>query len=225
MRFQQLSVSLLVFVFLTGCETTSPAYDYSNFRNADPHSVLVLPPVNNTNEVIATYGVMANLAQPIAESGFYVFPVALVDQTFKSNGLTVAQDIHALPIAKLYEIFGADTALYTVIEDYGTNYIVLASDTSVLVTATLVDLRSGDILWQGAGGASSSENRGGSGGGLVGMLIEAAVLQIMETVTDQSFDIAKIASGRMLSADIHNGLLHGPRSRQYGEPATSEKSK
>ncbi|WP_088330397.1 DUF799 domain-containing protein [Lacimicrobium sp. SS2-24] len=206
-----------------GCVSMPPAHDYSAFRAANPRSIVVLPPINNTPEVIAPYSMMSQVIAPIAESGFYVFPVALVDQTFKTNGLTVAQDVHAVPVHKLHEIFGADAALYLTIEDYGTSYVIISSDTVVRVSATLVDLRSGDVLWQDQASASSAETRSDSGG-LAGMLISAAISQIIETVTDRGFDIAAITAARLLSAEGHNGLLHGPRSPKYGQPATSEKS-
>lgn len=216
---------LLITLSLGACVSLPPAYDYSQFRNADPHSVLILPPINNTNEVIATHSVLANLTYPIAESGFYVFPVSLVEQTFINNGLTVPYDMHQAPIVKLREIFGADTALYTTIEEYGTSYVVISSETRVTLTARLVDLRTGIEIWKGDASASSAETNGSSGGGLAGLLVEAALTQIIETVIDTGFDIANISSDRLLNSRSHNGLLHGPRSPQYGQLATSEKTK
>jgi hypothetical protein len=216
--------SLLFFIALTSaCVSIPPAKDYTAFRNADPHSILVLPPINKSTEVVAPYSVLAQLVAPIAESGFYVFPVALVEQTFRSNGLTVANDVHSLPIEKLHEIFGADAALYLSIEEYGTSYVVISSDTVVTVKASLVDLKTGETLWQNTASASSAETRGDSGGGLIGALVEAALNQIIETVADRGFDIAAITSNRLFSAESYNGLLHGPRSKKYGQPATSEK--
>jgi hypothetical protein len=104
--------TIALFALLSsGCVSMPPSYDYSEFRNADPRSILILPPTNQSTEVVAPYSVMAQMSAPIAEAGFYVFPVALVNQTFQNNGLTVANDIQALPGAKLYEIFGADAAL------------------------------------------------------------------------------------------------------------------
>lgn len=223
MRNVQFSVVAVLVLLCSACVSLPPAHDYSEFRNADPHSIIILPPINNSPEVIAPYSLMAQLATPIAESGFYVYPVAVVDQTFKNNGLTVANDVHQVPIAKLHEIFGADAALYMTIEEYGTSYVVLSSETIVRVSATLVDLRSGTVLWQDNATASSAETRGNSGGGIIGMLVEAAMHQILETVTDAGFDIAALASNRLLSSESHNGLLHGPRSAKYGQPATSEK--
>lgn len=212
-------------IVLTGCVSAPPAHDYSAFRNADPHSILVLPPINNSVEVIAPFSLMSQISGPIAESGYYVFPVTLVEQTFRNNGLTEATDIHAIAFERVHEIFGADTGLYMTIERYGTSYAVLSSDTVVAISATLVDLRTGTVLWQDTATASSAENRGNSGGGLVGMLIEAAMNQIIETITDRGFDIAAISSNRLLFAEGHNGLLYGPRSPKYGQPVPSERKK
>jgi hypothetical protein len=222
---KRIYLGIIVFFALltTGCVSMPSAFDYSEFRNSDPRSILILPPTNQSTEVIAPFSVMAQMSAPIAESGFYVFPVALVNQTFQNNGLTVANDIQAVPVAKLYEIFGADAALYIDIQEYGTSYVVISSDTVVTVTAKLVDLKTGNLIWQGASSASSAESRGNSGGGLVGILVEAAVSQIIETVNDTGFNISAIASNRLLSSETHNGLLHGPRSPKYGQPATSEK--
>lgn len=225
MKLKSCFLVLIGILIMSGCATTPTAHDYSSFRNADPKSILILPPINETTEVIAPYAVMTQMVTPVAESGFYVYPVALVDQTFKNNGLTVANDVHAVPVGKLHEIFGADTALYTTIREYGTSYVVISSETAVTLNAKLVDLRTGDVLWQDSARASSAQGRGNSGGGLLGMLIEAAVAQVFETVTDAGYDIAAMSATQLLHSDGHNGLLHGPRSKKYGQPATSEKSK
>ncbi|WP_218396765.1 DUF799 domain-containing protein [Alteromonas lipotrueae] len=222
MNVFKLAASFMAISLLTACVSAPPAYDYTAFKNAAPASVVVLPPINNTPEVIAPYSVMSQLARPIAESGFYVFPVALVDQTFKNNGLTVAEDIHAVPTTKLHEIFGADTALYVTITDYGTSYVVISSETRVTVSASLMDLKGNTVLWEGMATASSAETQNANSGGLVGMLVQAAVSQIFETVTDRGFDIAALTSNRLLSAESHNGLLFGPRSPKYGQPTPSE---
>ena len=100
-------------------------------------------------------------------SGFYVFPVAVVEQTFKGNGLTVASDVHQVPVDKLHSIFGADSALYITVEEYGTSYVVISSETAVTVSASLVDLRTGVQLWQGKARASSAEQQNNSGGGKI----------------------------------------------------------
>lgn len=216
-------IALGLLALIGGCASNAPPMDYEAFRQADPHSILVLPPLNNTPEVIAPYGVMAQLSRPIAEAGFYVFPVALVDQTFKANGITDGFEAQSIATGRLNEIFGADAALYVTIEEYGTTYVVISSETSVTVSARLVDLRSGLQLWEGRASASSAENQNNDHG-IIGALVGAAINQIYETVTDRGFDIAAIASARLVSTSRDNGLLHGPRSRDYGEAATGERN-
>lgn len=222
MRHYKVLIVLLLVLIVSGCASTRTAMDYSAFKQSNPKSILVLPPINHSTEVIAPYAVLATVTVPLAEAGYYVFPVALVDETFKNNGLTVAEDIHAVSPKKLHEIFAADAVMYLEVEQYGTSYAILSSDTVVVVKAKLVDSRTQTVLWQGRASAASSEQNGGNSGGIVGMLVEAAVTQIMETVMDTGFDIAGIASARLLSAGTPNGLLYGPRSPKHGKEQTGQ---
>lgn len=214
--FSLLAAALL----LGGCATRAP-YDYSAFKEARPASILVLPPLNASPDINATYSMMSHATAPLAESGYYVFPVALVDETFKQNGLTVAADIHGVSVTKLREIFGADAALYINVKQYGTSYMVISSETRVTAEGRLVDLRSGKTLWAGAATASSAEGDSNNGG-LIGMLVKAAVRQIVETLNSQGHIIAGQTSARLLMAGRPNGILFGPRSPMYlkeGVPA------
>ena len=200
-------------LFLSGC-VTQGAYDYTAFKESRPKSILVLPPVNNSPEVGAGYGFLAQTTFPLAERGYYVFPVALVDETLKQNGVTVANDAHAISLKKLQEVFGADSILYITIENYGTTYKVIASDTRVTANAKLIDGRTGTLLWEGRATASSTENSNNNNG-LLGILIGSLVEQVIASATDRSYDVAGIASQRLLGAGGQNGLLHGPRSPNY----------
>jgi len=204
---------MLAALLLTGCAST-PGYDYSAFREARPRSILVLPPLNASSSVDATYGVYSQVTLPLAESGYYVFPVTLVDETFKQNGLSNPADIRDVPIAKLHEIFGADAALYIDVQKYGTSYQIIGSESRVTASARLIDLRSGNLLWKGEATASSAENQGGQSS-LIGALVQALVTQIVESTTDHSHEVAGITAARLLSAGQPGGILYGPRSPKY----------
>ncbi|MBD2783424.1 DUF799 domain-containing protein [Xenorhabdus sp. DI] len=210
------AMGALVLLVLTGCANHKP-YDYSALRESKPKSILVLPAVNKSVEVQASGSFLSQVTYPLAESGYYVYPVAVVEETFRQNGVTEAQDIHNISYQKLYDIFGADSALYLNITQYGTQYQIINSDTRVSATARLVDLRTGKQLWSGGATASSTENDNYSSGGLVGMLVAAAISQIANTVMDRGHDIAGITSNRLLSAGGNGHLLYGPRSALYGK--------
>jgi hypothetical protein len=212
-------LATLAAAFLAGCAHQRPApYDYSAFQKAHPASLLVLPPLNDSPDVKATSSVWSNATRPLSEAGYYVLPVTLVDATFKQNGITDPADAHAVAWQKLHEVFGADAAVYIKVKRYGTSYQVVASDTRVEASARVVDLRTGDLLWEGSAMASSSENNGGGGGGIAGLLVKAIVDQIVKSATDASFTYAAIADTRML-APRYNGILPGPRSPQAGQVA------
>ncbi|MEC5386324.1 DUF799 domain-containing protein [Uliginosibacterium sp. H3] len=210
---------LLAIVLAAGCVSNQPGYDYTAFRRAQPRSILVLPPVNKSPDIKASNSVMSYVSYPLAESGYYVYPVTVVDETFRQNGLTLPEEIHAVAPAKLREIFGADTVMYIEITDFGTRYRVFASDTRVTAAGRLVDLRSGDTLWTGSATASTSENQSAGSNGVIGMLVKAAIDQIVNTLSDQGHRVAGVTSQRLLAARP-NGILYGPRSPLYNlEPA------
>ena len=213
MRPAGLGALVAAALLATGCATPTP-YDYSAFKQSRPTSILVLPPLNSSPDVAATYSMLAQVTQPLAESGYYVLPVSLVDETFRQNGLHNPGEMHEVGVQKLHEIFGADAALYIDIKQYGTSYAVLASESRVTAEAKLIDLRNEQLLWQGEATASSAEGRSSSGG-LVGLLVQAVVAQIVESVTNQSHPIAGITSTRLLAAGRPNGILYGPRSPNY----------
>src|SRR5689334_11689297 len=107
----RLATLLWVGLLLAGCQTVTP-YDYTNFRAHPPRSILVLPPLNESTAIEGTYGYLTTVTRPVAERGYYVFPVAVVDQFMKDNGLPTANEMQQAPLAKVAEITGADAVLF-----------------------------------------------------------------------------------------------------------------
>lgn len=217
-RLAAMAAGAVALLALQGCVTPPKPYDYTAYKEAKPTSILVLPPINGTPEVQATPSVLAQVTHPLAESGYYVMPVSLVDETLKSNGMHTPDEAQLIPAAKLREIFGADAGLYLKVTRYGSVYKVINSETAVTLEAKLVDLRNGQLLWEGTASASSAEQANNSQGGLIGLLVKAVVEQIISASTDRSHPMAGLASQRLLAAGRPNGLLYGPRSPNYGKP-------
>src|SRR5262245_28985284 len=132
---------------LPACVSPPPPYDYGPFLAHQPKSILVLPPLNESPEVHAPYSYLSTVTQPLAEHGYYVFPVALVDELMRENGCPTPAEMHQVPLAKLREVFGADAVLYLTVKRWGTSYQVIDSVTSVEVEARLVDLPSEERFW------------------------------------------------------------------------------
>lgn len=214
MKLLRLFVVVSLLSMLGACASSVQKKDYTNYRKSDPASILVLPPVNNSPDIKATYGFLSTVTRPLAEGGYYVFPVVVVDQMFKENGLQSAAEMHEAPLKKLQEVFGADAVLYITIESYGSSYKVITSDTVVTASARLIDSVTGELLWSGSATASSAENDSNNNLGLAGLLVKALVKQVVSSATDQAHDISEITSSRLLYPKP-NGLLFGPRSSMY----------
>ncbi len=197
---------LIALLFLSGCASVPPK-DYTAFRKSNPRSILVLPPANETNDVLAPYSLLTTITRPLSELGYYVVPIVMADQLLKENGLTIPAEMHQAPLQKLHDVFGSDAVLYITIEKYGSKYQVLASNTFVFARASLVDARDGTKLWEGR---VQTEFQGQSG------LIQALVTQVLNKLVDQAHQVAAMASVQLLLPP-GQGLPKGPRHPEYGK--------
>ena len=218
-----IAVAILA-IFFTGCSVKEPEpYDYSAFLQKKPRSILVLMPTNDSTDVTGSAAVLANAVAPLSEVGYYVFPVALVNDTFKQNGITEPSEIAAVPLNKLDKIFHADSVLYINIKDYGTSYAVISSSTKVTLEAKLIDIKSGAKLWEGTATAIEDSSSGQSS--LLGMLVSAVITQVANTISDKSYDLAAMADAYLFSSNCHNCILYGPYSTHYGKDAQLHKDR
>lgn len=212
------ALSVVALLLLSACAgNKAQPFDYSAYKANMPKSILVLPPVNQTPDVRATFSMLAQVSKPLAESGYYVLPVTLVHETLQENGISEATLAHGLPASKLRDIFAADAALYITMTRYGTVYQVIDSNTTVAAQAKLIDLKTEQVLWTGSAMASTAEQQNQQQGGLAVLLITALVKQIAGSLTEQSHPMAGVTSQRLLSAGRPNGMLFGPRSPRFGQ--------
>jgi hypothetical protein len=203
----------VLLMLLSGCVTVPPK-DYTAFRQYQPKSILVLPPQNQSTDINAGYSLLTTTTRPLSEMGYYVFPVVMVDQLLKENGLPSAAEMHEAPLDKLHEVFGADAVLYITVEKYGSKYMVLSTTTFVHANAKLVDCKTGTILWNDRvmvqlGGNSSSDP--------IAALVGAVVDQVVNKMVDQAHNAAYTASA-ILFTNPNTGLLKGPRHPAFGQP-------
>lgn len=206
-RWGPITVFCLLLSFLAiGCATP---YNYDKFRAAKPRSILVLPPINQSTDIRGTYGYLSTVTMPVAEKGYYVFPVAIIDHMMKENGLPSANEMHQTSLRKILEILNPDAVLYLTLEKYGTNFGVVASRTTVTVTGKLVSTRSGEVLWEGK--ASATPDSSSSGGGILGALISSAITQAVNSSSDYAHDVSRQANGDLFFTK-NQGLLNGPYS-------------
>lgn len=200
---------------LGACAAPAEEMDRTAYLEHMPHSILVLPPLEETPVAEAPYQWLVSITRPLAEQGYYVFPVALVDLILKENGLPTPGEMHQVSLQKLGEVFGADAVLYVTLKEWGTSYMVLSSQTTVSIQARLVDVKTGAELWRGERTAVQDSNSGNQSG-LAGMLVGAIVVQVSASAADPSPGLARRANWELVH-DGTQGLLVGPRHPGFAE--------
>ncbi|GGY76874.1 DUF799 domain-containing protein [Pseudoduganella plicata] len=198
-----------VAIVVTGCATPPQAHnDYTAFRQADPRSVLVVPVVSRSVDVDAPDYFLSTISQPIAERGYYVFPVNLIKRVMEDDGLGDANLVHASATPKLAELFGADAVLYVVIERWDSKYAVISTTTTVELSYSLRNGKTGDELWKHSE-TMAYDPAGGQNG-----LLAKAIVAAFEKAKPNYIPLAKSVNGISV-ARAGRGLPAGPYDAKY----------
>jgi len=196
------------------CTAPQLKKDYTKFRAADPRSILILPVVNNTVDVDAPLYFFSTVAVPVAERGYYGFPVNLVRGVMNEEGLSDANMVHAADPAVLGGLFGADAILYITIEKWETQYLLISATTIVSFTYVLKSGRTGEELWRESATMHYSSGSSG-GGGIAGLIADAIVATIQKAAPDY-MPLARQANRQAIWVP-GKGLPAGPYSEDYGK--------
>ena len=162
----------LIIVFV-GCSNTTSTVMlgelYPKIYKNHPQSILILPAKNTTTSVDATEHFRFTITKALAERGYYVFPVHLVDSFFKSENITDSELIRQIPIKKLKEVFEPDAILYVDINAWNTGYFLYSSHVDVGLSFSLIDVKTEEEIWSSNSYSYSSQGSFG----LMGLLVAA----------------------------------------------------
>lgn len=204
--------SIFALTIISGCSTTQSDMDYTNFLASNPKSILIMMPSSMANDMKAAPAILATTVIPLANKGYYVLPVTLVNDTFRYNGVTEPAEMRNIKAAKLKEIYGADAVLDLNVEEYGSTYVIIDSTFVVTVSATLYDLNNGKILWAAK---QRIDNADKNSSGPIEALLGALVKHVINNVADVGYDLAT-SNGINLYSDFHpSPILYGPYSVNY----------
>lgn len=194
-----------IFALISGCAITP--YDYTAFNAAKPSSILVIPPTSASTDVNSTYTFLSTISKPLAEQGYYVFPVAVIDTLLKENGLPTPDEMNNVPLDKIREVTNADAVMYVNINQWGQKFQLISSVTIIDADVRLVDARTGTLLWQTK--IQAQQSSGDGGGGLAGAIIGAIAEQIASSIVDKTYGLS--AQSNLLAINNKTrGLPEGP---------------
>jgi hypothetical protein len=200
--FAALSLSLF------GCKTFQAKGDYSpKMYSERPLSILVLPPVNKTTAADSKEYYATTVAQPLTNSGYYVFPMEVVYDILQQEGLSDAETMSNIPPQKFREFFGNDAVLYVSILKWNTSYVVVSGSVTVQAECELKSSITGETLWAYNEEVTvSTEGSNYGSGGWVG-LIAKVVSTAIQTATQDYVPLATTANEKIF-ATLPYGKYH-----------------
>lgn len=188
----------LVALLLTGCAAPVPKADLSAFNAAKPRSILVVPAVNKSLDVDAPSYVLTTLTVPLAEKGFYVFPVHTAKTVLEQEGFYEGEQVQKQPPEALARLFGADAVLYVTINRWDAQYAVLSTTVTVDFDYRIV-YKDGTELWKANQKMQYSPQNQNTGSPL-GNLIAAAVSAALERAKPNYLPLTRMANYQVLVA-------------------------
>lgn len=158
-------------ISLTGCAVTPRP----GMTDQDIGSILIVPPVNESNQVGSELLLLSGMSYPIAERGYYVFPVDTVKMVLESEGLYEPERVQQMNPEELCKLFSSDSVLFVKILTWDAKYVFLSTATTVEAQYTLYKA-DGQKVFEDTF-VSVMDTQGG-GSGLTGLIAKA----IMATV-------------------------------------------
>lgn len=191
-RFAYFAV-MAVAILISGCATRRPPQDMTAFNAAAPRSILVVPVVNKSLDVDAPNYLLATLAVPLAERGYYVFPVNTTKIVLEQEGLYEGDAIHAQPAADLAKLFGADAVLYVTINRWDAQYVLLSTIVTVDFSYRIVH-KDGNTIWKSNQRMQYQPQQANTGNPIAN-LIAAAVTAALARAKPNYMPLARQANG------------------------------
>jgi len=204
---------LIAALALSGCATPPRvAKDMSAFDTASPHSILVVPAVNRSLDVDAPNYLLSALTVPLAEKGYYVFPIHTTQVVLQQEGFYEGEQIRNEPTAHLAGLFGADAVLYVTVARWDAQYVLITTTVTVEFDYRLVG-KDGTELWTNRQRLQYSPQQNSTGNALAN-LVAAAITAAMTRAAPNYMPLTRQANVQaiMLGPDA---LPDGP----YRKPA------
>lgn len=206
-------IILLFTIVLSGCATVDP--DRLNaFHTANPSSILIVPVVNDSTDVMAPTSVLATLPFSLAEHGYYTFPVNTVKTVLEAEGYYEPAEVHAAPPESLAELFGADAILYVAINEWTSKYMLFSTTTEVDFDYRIVSA-DGSELWKANKRLAYTPQNNSSGNPLAD-LIASAITAAIERASPNYLPLTRRANNEVFYGP-NVGLPPGPHNPSHKE--------
>jgi hypothetical protein len=200
-------ILILSLIIINGCAIITKGEAFPKMYKEKPVSILVLPPINESTAADAKEYYSTTIAEPLSFAGYYVFPIEIVNEVLKQEGIYDTELIVDLDPSKFKEYFGADAVLFTKLIAWNTSYYVMGGNVKVHIAFDLVSTKTGETLWSYNDKLTVDTTADDNElGGAAGLLLQLAATAVQTAAQDYT-PLAKKVNTTVLKT-IPFGIYH-----------------
>ena len=193
----------LMAVLMSSCaEKITRDSQYAKMYEEKPLTIVVMPPINQTNHVEAKEFFYTTLYAPLCEKGYYVYSPLMTMEMFQSESAYDSEMFIEGDLSQFRNILGADAAMFTIIKSWKRNNV--GGKFTVGVEYILRSTKTGETLYKREGliKVDTSVN---TGIGIISLVATA----INTAATD------KVVAGRKCTAFVLSDMPEGKYGTLY----------
>lgn len=178
-------------ILLTSCGTTSKVTKstaYKGMYNEQPLTILLMPPINRSTNVESKEYFHSTLNVPLANAGFYVVPPFLSMDILKKESAYDSEMFLNAPLQKFQEVFGADLAVFTIINKWDKSS--LGSNVKVQVEYIIKSTKTNETLYTRKGEVNYDTSVSTGAAGVFGLVADLA-LSALNTAATKYVGVAR----------------------------------
>lgn len=215
-----LFITTLLALSLASCSAPKVAKStaYQQMYEQESLTILLMPPINRTTNVEAKEYFHTTLNVPLANAGYYVIPPFLSMEILKKESAYDAELFLDSPLKPFGEIFGADLAVFTIINKWDKSSI--GATVKVEVEYIIKSTQTNEVLYNRKGEVVYDTSVSTGAGGMLGLVADLAV-SALNTAATQYVKVAK-ACNTYTFEDLPTGK-YNPKFKVDGEELAGPK--
>lgn len=179
---------------------------YGAMYEYKPKTIVVMPPINQTNFAEAKDYFYTTMSLPLIEKGYYVFSPYLTLEMFQTEGAYNSEMFIDGSLEQFKNVLNCDAVMFTKINKWEKK--AAGGKIKVDVEYILKSSATGEILYTSSGEINLDTSINGGGGGF-GALVSLVATAINTAAVD------KVIAGRACNQYVLQDLPEGPYSPNY----------
>lgn len=221
-KIQFLPIMLLVLLFASCASNRGMKKDAFPvfYGEKPPVSVLIMPPINQSDNVDAKDFFFYSLNQAIGDMGYYVYPSLLSMNTLQEESAYDSELFAEGDITPFKRLYGADVCLFTTITKWKKS--VVGQKITIGIEYAMRSTETGETIWNRKGEFTYKPSSSGGGGSLIALAVQVTANMLSTALTD-TFDVAKTCNFYVIPSGLPAGK-YSPDFQKDGETAAGAES-